>query len=105
MEFPFYTELIVNWTIPFLVLMSDETGRKRVVLASISTLLLIGFYISLYLQIMPGSTGESTIGLIEIGSFAGFAGVFMMLFLYALTRASLLPVKHPYLQESLNHHL
>ena len=104
-SFLFYTELIVNWTIPFLVLMSDEIGRKRVVLASISILLLFGFYISLFLHIMPGSIGFINIGFIEIGSFAGFAGLFMLLFMYALTRASLVPVNHPFLQESLNHHL
>jgi hypothetical protein len=104
-SFFFYAELIINWTIPFLVLMSDDLARKKVVLVPVSILLLIGFYISLYLQIMPGSTGEFNIGLVEIGGFAGFGGLFLLFFMYALSRASLVPVSHPYLQESFDHHL
>jgi hypothetical protein len=103
--FMFYANLVINWAIPFVVLMSDYLGRNRTVLASISLLLLVGFYISLYLQIMPGSTGALKIGFIEIGSFAGFAGIFLLLFMYGLSRASLVPVNHPYLKESLDHHL
>ena len=101
----FYAELLINWTIPFVVLMSDDLARKRVVLVSISTLLLVGFYISLYVQIMPGTIGTLNIGFLEIGSFAGFAGLFLLIFMYMLSKASLLPENHPYIEESLKHHL
>jgi hypothetical protein len=103
--FLFYAELILNWTIPFTVLMSDDFARKKAVLITVSILLLIGFYISLYLQIMPGTTGVLNIGFVEIGSFLGFAGLFLFLFLNKLSKAPLLPGKHPYLEESLRHHL
>lgn len=101
----FYAELIINWTIPFVVLMSDEVARKKPVIVPLSILLLAGFYISLYLQIKPGSTGEINIGFTEIGSFAGFAGIFMLLFIRTLSKASLIPVNHPYIKESTEHHL
>jgi len=104
-SFLFYTELIINWTIPFILLMSDEFSRRTIVLVPVSILLLAGFYISLYLQIRPGSLGEINIGFIEAGSFLGFAGLFMLLVMYSLSRAPILPANHPYLQESLHHHL
>jgi hypothetical protein len=100
----FYAEIILNWAIPFAVLMYDDFARKKIVLVTISILLLLGFYISLYLQIMPGSIGTLQIGFVEIGSFVGFAGLFIFVFMYALSRASLLPVNHPFLKESLHHH-
>ena len=103
--FLFYAELVINWTIPFIVLMSDNFARKRAVLALVSILLLFGFYLGLYLQIMPGTTGSPDIGFLEIGSFAGFAGLFLLIFMYILSKASLLPRNHPYMEESMRHHL
>lgn len=103
--FLFYAELIINWTIPFLVLMSDDAGRRKAVLIPVSILLLAGFYISLYIQIIPGSTGELRIGFIELGSFAGFAGLFILIFMHSLAKAPLLAVKHPFMNESLDHHI
>lgn len=101
----FYANIIINWAIPFVVLMSDTLGRKKAVLLPMCLLLLAGFYINLYLQIMPGSIGELNFGFIEIGSFAGFAGIFLLLVMKGLSGASLIPVNHPYLQKSLHHHI
>ena len=103
--FMFYAELIINWTIPFVVLMPDNVARKKAVLVPVSILLLVGFYMSLYLQIIPGSTGQLKIGFIELGSFAGFAGLFILLFMRSLSKAPLLAENHPFMQESLEHHL
>ena len=44
------------------------------------------------------------IGLIEVGSFLGFTGLFSYFVLHSLGKASLMPVNHPYLEESLEHH-
>ena len=49
--------------------------------------------------------GEFHIGYIEIGTFAGFAGLFILIVSHALSRVPLIPKNHPYLAESLNHHL
>ncbi len=101
----FYAELIVNWTIPFLVLMSDAFARNKLVIIPVSLLLLAGFYISLYLQIIPGSIGVMQFGFIEAGSFAGFAGAFILLFMRSLSKAPLMPEKDPFFKESLTHHI
>ena len=101
----FRAEFIINWAIPFVVMMSDDIGRKKAVLIIISSLLLIGLYITLFLQVMPGTGGALKIGFVEIGSFLGFAGLFFLLFMYTLSKASLKPDNHPFLEESLHHHL
>lgn len=103
--FLFYAELVINWTIPFILLMSDDLARKKSVLIPVSILLLAGFYISLYIQIMPGTTGFIRFGFIEAGSFLGFAGVFMLLFMRTLSKAPLYAKVDPFIQESVSHHL
>lgn len=101
----FYIELLINWTIPFLVMMSDDFARKKVVLITISILLLIGFYLKLYLQIMPGSIGPKSFGFVDIGMFVGFAGIFLYIFFTFLGRTTLISANHPYLKESLTRKL
>ncbi len=44
-------------------------------------------------------------GLIEVGTFLGFLSLFFLISLGALSRANLVPVNDPYLEESLHHHV
>jgi len=53
---------------------------------------------------MPGSIGEFNIGFIEVGIFAGFAGLFIFIVSRSLSRMPLIPKNHPYLGESMNLH-
>jgi len=53
---------------------------------------------------MPGSIGSAAeIGVLEIGMFLMFAGVFAFWVLQALTKRSLIAVNHPYIEESAYH--
>jgi hypothetical protein len=101
----FYIDLFINFVIPFLVMMSDDFGKKPIVLMSISCLLMVGLWISLYQQILPGMHLHLSVGFIEIGMWLGYAGLFLGVVFFALGRASLVPKHHPYLEESLHHHL
>jgi hypothetical protein len=100
----FFAEIIVNWLIPFLILLPTRTSRSKPVILSMLILLIAGHYIDLYMQIMPGTTGSLQFGFIEIGSFLGYGGLFALVTGYFLSRAPLLPKNHPYLNESLEHH-
>jgi hypothetical protein len=53
---------------------------------------------------MPEVTGNLQFGMIEIGSFLGFAGVFAFIVSTVLGKAKIIPVNHPYLVESIGHH-
>ncbi|MFW5725738.1 MAG: quinol:cytochrome C oxidoreductase, partial [Bacteroidota bacterium] len=100
----FYAELILNFIIPFLVMMSDDFGKKPKVLLTISIILMIGLWLNIYLQIMPGSYGPMKFGFVEAGMWLGYLGLFLAIVFTALGRALLIPQNHPYLQESLHHH-
>ena len=99
----FYLNFILNWTVPFLVLLPNYFARKKFILGIVICFLIIGQYIDIYEQIVPGTLGEVKIGFTEIGTFLGFAGLFAYIVLRTLSSASLLPEKHPLLQESLHH--
>jgi len=64
-----------------------------------------------FIMVMPGTVGPQSywyteIGWIEVGTFIGFAGLFSFLFFNALSKVkSLVPKNHPFLQESLHHHI
>jgi hypothetical protein len=102
--FFFYSNLFINFIIPFLALMTRNAKRTAVTFVPIGIVMLYGHWHDIYLMVMPGAMGHNPgIGLIEIGMFAAFAGVFIFTVLTALTKANLVPVNHPYLEESLHH--
>jgi hypothetical protein len=101
----FYAEFIINWLIPFILLLSGKIASNRLALAIICIILIIGNWIDLYQQIFPGTVHHFELGFIEIGSFLGFLGLFALVVAYSLKRAPLIPKNHPYLEESIKHHL
>jgi len=101
----FYADIIINWLIPFVVLMPKTPARRLKVVIPIVILLIGGYWIDLYLQIVPGVTGKNDFGYIEIGTFLGYAGLFALVIARTLSSASLVPKNHPYLGECLDHHI
>jgi len=99
----FFIEILVNWFIPFAVLLPTRTSRSKIVITLVILCLIPGQYIDLFNQIMPGTLGELKFGLIEVGAFLGYAGLFAGVIGYTLTRAPLISRNHPFLEESLEH--
>jgi hypothetical protein len=104
-KFLFYAEILMNFAIPFVVLLSDDIGRKPVVMIAMSCLLVAGLWVSLYMQIMPANFEQPVFGFIEIGMWLGYAGLFLLLAVMALSRTLLIPENHPMIKESMHHHL
>lgn len=104
-EVLFYVNVVINWFIPFIVLLSKKADRNRHIVKWVAILLIFGQWIDMYLHIFPGVLGEPVFGFVEIGSFLGFAGLFALIFGYTLGKAPLVPANHPYLEESLYHHV
>jgi hypothetical protein len=103
-RFYFFANIIINWFLPFVLLMPKVTARNPIVLKMVIPVLIVGQFIDLYIQIFPGTLGEQVLGFQEIGTFVGFAGLFMLVTGWFLSRANLYPVNHPYLEESKHHH-
>lgn len=109
-EFWFYLNLILNFLSPLLILMDRDNKRSENILLIVSILVLCGHWVDYYQMIMPGIfeygvKSGSGFGVLEIGITAGFVGLFTYTVLNALSKKPLLAKNHPFLQESLNHHL
>lgn len=100
----FFVNIILNWAIPFLVLMPRKSSRSKLFILPVIFILIIGQYTELYYIIWPATVHEAKFGLLEIGTFLGYTGLFTFIVASTLTKASLIPKNHPYLEESVNHH-
>ncbi|HMO38023.1 MAG TPA: hypothetical protein PKC76_01570 [Saprospiraceae bacterium] len=131
-EYPvlFYGNLIINFLVPFFVLMRNDTKRKYGTLVFVSAVVLIGHWLDFFQMIKPGvlhtahevmahghdhAHGEEAHhafmmgfhfpGLLEIGTMIGFLGLFIYFVFSRLEKASFEPKNDPYLAESLQHHV
>lgn len=101
----FFLNIILNWAIPFLIFLSGKAKQSKSAIMVVCIVLIIGLWVDLFLQIMPGTVGEPSVGIIEIGIFVGYTGLFIFVITKALGRIPLIPKNHPYLNESINYHL
>ncbi len=109
-EFWFYLNLVLNFLAPLLLLMDRDNKRSENILLTVSIIVLVGHWVDYYQMIMPGvfefgTDSGSGFGILEIGIAAGFVGIFTFAVLSALSKRALAPKNHPFLEESLNHHL
>ena len=97
--------LIINWVIPFLVLMPRNAKRNETTLLVICTLILVGHWVDLYVMIIPPFATEGPrLGLWELGSALLIFSLGGLLFSSAFRKAAPIPTADPLLAESLHHH-
>jgi hypothetical protein len=96
----FYTELILNWTFPFLFLMWNKVAKNENLVLFAVLVLIVGQWVELYMSIMPSLDLKHSITLIEIGTFIGFFGLFGLVVGNSLSKHPLIAKNHPYLLES-----
>jgi hypothetical protein len=101
----FVLNLFLNWVVPFFALLPRVNKQRVEILARVAIVLLAGHWLDLYLMIMPPFfSGKPQIGVWEVGLAAGLVGAFGLGVLAALKRGPLLPVRDPYLAESLHYY-
>jgi hypothetical protein len=104
----FWLNIVLNFVAPLLLLMSRDAKRLTNRMMWTCIVLVGGHWLDYYLMIMPGTVGAEGrgFGVEEIGIFLGFAGLFTFLVLNTLSKfESIVPKKHPFLEESLHHHI
>jgi Ni/Fe-hydrogenase subunit HybB-like protein len=100
----FVLNVVLNWGVPFAVLIRRDTKRDRRVLATVAVVVLVGRWIDLYLMILPPIIGERALpGLLEIGVLAGGAGLFGLALARALRASPIVPIGDPDLRASLQY--
>lgn len=98
--------LLINFIMPFFVLMTRDAKRKHAILWVAVAIILVGHWLDVYIMVMPGTVGANYhLGFIEIGTAIGFFGAFILSTLTELSKAALVPKNHPMLEESLHHQI
>jgi hypothetical protein len=102
----FYTNLILNFVLPFLLLMTRDAKRHMSMLKVVCPIVIVGHWLDFYNMITPGIMQyNGGIGLLEIGLALIFLAGFLFVALNALSKAPLVAKNHPMMAESLNHHI
>jgi hypothetical protein len=136
----FFGNLIINFLVPFFILMRNDTKRKFGSVSFVAIVVLLGHWVDYFLMIKPGAlitrnhalahgaeahgtdtpghdaghaaehvssfvSGFTMPGLLELGTFIGFLGLFLYVALTVLSKSSLVPKNDPYLDESIHHHV
>lgn len=98
--------LVFRFIVPFLVLLPRGNKRNDSVLIGISVLVLIMQYIDIYWLVYPNFfDGAPKFGFWEIGLFAGFAGLFLFMWLHFFKKNYLVAINDPRIHEAINHHV
>lgn len=103
-SFFFYLNIILNFVMPILILMTKPSKRNYFTLVFMAMVLVFGHWLDFYLMIAPEPLlGHWTLSWYEIGIPIGFLGLMLLVVTRTLSKANLLPVNNPFMKESLNH--
>jgi hypothetical protein len=102
----FYTNIILNFVLPFLLFMTRDSKRHMSSLQLICPIVIVGHWFDFYNMVTPGVLNfNGGIGFMEIGVALIFAAVYLLVVLSSLSKIPLIGKNHPMLQESLHHHI
>jgi hypothetical protein len=97
---------IMKFAVPFLLLLPRWAKRTPSHLILVSLLVLVMEYVDIHWMVYPNLDKEHWLmGWQEIGTFIGFAGLFIWAVMRFLSRHPVVPLKDPYLDEALHHHV
>jgi MFS family permease len=102
----FWINIVLNWVIPFLVLLPRWTKRNKTVLQRTCLIILLGQWLNLYVMIAPKvmehhGVMDPTITWIELFIALGYTGLFLFIFFKKLSQSSLVATNSPFLEEGL----
>lgn len=105
-QVPFLAMFLINFAVPFYMLIARDAKRNANFLSFAGTIIFIGHFADVYLLVIPGTMfNHNHFGLFEIALFLGFFGLFLHTVLKALSKAPLVPVNHPFKEESEHHQI
>ncbi|MCP4456650.1 MAG: quinol:cytochrome C oxidoreductase [Cytophagales bacterium] len=102
----FFLNLIINFILPFFMLMTHGSKRQNRILKSICVVIILGHWLDFYLMITPGVMKyEGGFGFMEVGLLLVFLSSFLFVVLRQIAKAPLFASNHPMLEESKHHHV
>ena len=114
----FILSIILNWIVPFFVLLPRQSKRSESVMVKVACVVLIGRWVDLSLMVLPSTIGGTlggeamgagawkfiASGLLSIAAICVTIGLFNLLFRPAFKKSNSHPLRDPLLPESLHHH-
>jgi len=98
--------LAANWLIPFLLLLPRPAKRSEAMMARVAVLLLLARFLDLHLLIAPALTGDRPWTILwAIGPVTMVVSLLAILVFRKLAEAPAVPVRDPFLGESLSHRI
>jgi hypothetical protein len=102
----FYANLILNFVLPFLLLMTRDAKRQISTLKLVCPIVIVGHWFDFFNMVTPGVMQENGgVGFLEIGVGLIFMAAYLLVVLGSLAKVPLIGKNHPMLQESLHHHI
>ena len=97
--------VVLNWVIPFIVLLPAAAKMNENVLLRVAAILLVGHWLDLFVQIFPTVRPDlPPVGLLELAAACVAWVAIFLLVSSALRERDLTPESHPLLAESCAHH-
>jgi hypothetical protein len=93
----FLASFVINWVIPFFVLLPRPAKRSMRVMIGVAVLALLGRWLDLYLMVMPEQWTAPRLGPLELAMAAGTGGLIYLIVIRGLARAPLVPRHEPVL--------
>lgn len=101
-----FVNLILNFFLPFLVLMTRDSKRHTIFLKVVCTIIILGHWFDFFLMVQPGTLGHNGgFGLMEIGMLLVYASAVAWVVMSNLAKHNLVAKNHPMLEESYHHHI
>jgi hypothetical protein len=99
----FAANLLVNWVVPFVVLLPRESKRRASVLKVVAIVLLAGRWLDLYLLVAPQTSKAPSFGPLEVALAAAYVAIGWYAVSTALARRPLVARHDPFLPGCLRH--
>ena len=100
-QIPFFGMLVMNFILPFLILINSDFKRLNWIIITAGIIILVGHYMDVFNMIMPSAVGDQwSFGVPELGSVMFFAGLFIYIVFDSLTKAPLEATGDPLNKES-----
>jgi hypothetical protein len=91
----FALDVVVNWLVPFVALMSARAKQNPRTLRAVAVLLLAGHWLDLYVMVMPARRATPEIGPLEVLVPLAYASLAYLVVVRGLSQAPLVPVNDP----------
>ena len=98
---PFWGMVVINFILPFLLLVSSSLKRVNWIIVMAGIIILVGHYMDVFNMIMPSAVGDQWFfGIPEIGSIMFFAGLFIYIVFRSISKYPLEAKGDPFNEES-----